>query len=362
MATLDQILHYRNLTDMVMAIKSGIPNPLGPEWYNVERRVSGNMTEFFRVNGNRQLAQIVEYGAPAKNVELTGVELASFKMLHLFQDQAWPMTIMVNLTKMNDLSKDQKGRQQAEFQTTMFKGRISRTRIAAALMTLFNGKIFVDAKGNILPSVTNSAYTIDALVPASNKNQLGGTIATSWATASTDIITQLTQLKTKAEQTTGYMIENAFYGNAIAGAIATNTTAQAYLARNPQLNTDYIKGGVIPQGFGGIKNWIPAGSSFFADKDNVVQRILTDNQVVFTPAMSSDWWGCQEGSFMIPSTLNIGVGQTAAEMQDMMVEMFGPFGYALLSHNPSTVQQFAGDTFGFILKVPAAVWQSTVIF
>lgn len=362
MATLDQILHFRNLTDMVLAVKSGIPNPLGPEWYAVDRRVSGNMTEFFRVNGNRQLARLVEYGAPAVNLELQGVELVGNKMVHLYQSQQWPMTIMTNLTKMNELAKDAKGRQQAEFQSMLFKGRISRTRIAVALMTLFTGKIFVDKNGNILPTTTGSAYTIDALVPAANQNQLGGTIGASWATTSTDIVTQLTKLKTKAVQTTGYEIENAFYGDSIAGAIATNTTAQAYLARNPQLNGEYIKGGTIPSGFGGIKNWIPAGSSFFADKDNVVQNILGTNSVVFTPAASTDWWGCQEGSFMIPSTLNIGMGQTAAEMQDMMVEMFGPFAYALLTHNPSGVQQFAGDTFGFTLKVPAAVWQGTVIF
>ena len=43
-----------------------------------------------------------------------------------------------------------------------------------------------------------------------------------------------------------------------------------------------------------------------------------------------------------------------------VTEQFGMFGYGQLTLNPPTVEQFAGDTFAPILKVPGAIYQLAV--
>lgn len=363
MATLEQILNHRNLTGVIRAVKSGIPQPLPAEFFRVNRRVSGNKAEYFKISGNRQVARIAQYGSPAQRREMRGIDSVPITLLHSFESQQWPLAMTINLTKMTDLSQDSMGEQQAEFQTAEFKKLFSNLRIVSALMALFKGIIYVDGKGNILPTSTGAAYSIDFGVPANNKNQLNGLISTSWDNASSDIITQLLKLRTHALKLTGYEITHAFYGDEIPELIAKNTLAQAYLARNPGMNQSFINTPtVVPPGFGGIRNWIYAGNTFFADKDGTNQTLLAADGIVFTPDHDFDWFEVIEGSFPVPTTVIPQMGSDARAMLANVSEQYGMFSYGQLTLNPPSVEQFAGDTWLPTLKVPEAIFQADVKF
>lgn len=362
MATLEQILNYRNLTGVIQSIKSGIPQPLPEAFYRVGRRVSGDKAEYFRITGSRQTARLAQYGSPSQLRDLRGLDNINVKLLHTIESQQWPLTLTINLSKMSELTKDDEGRQQAEYQSGEFKRLFANLRIAATLMTLFSGKIYVDKNGNILPTSTGSAYTIDSYVPSSNQGQLGGTISTKWSNTAANITTQLINLKNKASKTTGYEIEYAFYGDSVPEWIAANATAKEYLARNPQMQQQYLNTGLIPNGFGGIKNWVYAGNAFYQDNTGTNQSLLGASQVVFTPAPSPDWWDTFEGSYPVPTSVVPEVGADATTMLGRVSEVFGTFQYGLLTMDPPSVKQVAGDTFLPVLKVPAAIWQATVDF
>lgn len=366
MATLEQILNYRNLTGVIRSIKSGVPNPLPAEFLTPGRKVSGNRAEYFKITGTRQVARLAHYGSPAKRRELRDVALVPVQMIHAFESQQWPLALTLALTKMTDLSKDERGEQQAEYQSREFKKLFSNLRVVAAAMALLQGIIYVDTDGNILPSSSGAAWSIDFGIPAGNKGTLnwdgnGAIISANWSSASTDIITQLMKIRTASVKLTGYEIEEAFYGDSIPGWIAANTTAQQYLKLNPAMNQALINTPTaVPNGFGGIKRWTYAGQSFFADSGNVNRTIMAAGNVVFTPAYDPEWFEVMEGSFPVPRTVLPAMGASAAEVLANVAEEFGMFAYGQLSLNPPMVEQYAGDTFLPVLKVPSAVFQATV--
>lgn len=370
MATLEQILNYRNLTGVVRAIKSGIPNPLPDSFFKVGRRFSGNKGEYFKINGTRQLARVVQYGAPAKRRELLGVTDVPIILMHSFESQQWPLAMTIALTKMSELSKDNMGEEQANYQSAEFKRLFSNTRIAATMMALFAGKIFVDSAGNILPTSTGAAYTIDFGMAANNQNQCNSLIGTTWSNAAAPIMSDLLNLQKRAAQLTGYEIKHAFYGGNVPNYIASNTLAEQYLIRNPGMNQKFLDTGLIPNGFGGIENWHYVGKAFFNDKNGTNQSIgsisggsgTVDDMVTFTPEPSPDWFEIMEGSFPVPTSIVPQMGADAATMLGNVSEQFGMFSYAQLAMNPPQVEQFAGDTFLPVLKVPDSVFQAIVKF
>lgn len=363
MATLEQILGFRNLSGVVQAIKSGVPNPFeGTGFMNPGRQFSGNKAEYYKITGTRRTARIVQYGSPAQRRELREIDLIPVTMAHTLESQQWPMAMMVALTHMTDLGHDAKAEQQAEYQSREFKRLFSNTRITMAAQALFQGKTYVKSTGDITANSSDSQYTINYQMAANNQNQLNGVIATTWAQATAQIITQLLVLNTTAAKLTGYPLEVAFYGDNVPGYIGRNTEAQQYLKLQPAMAQQYLTTGTIPNGFGGIKQWIRAGNTFFEDYNGTNQSIITADQVVFTPAPSPDWWEIFEGSYLVPNSIMPVMGADAAATLKNVTEMFGMFGYGLLNLNPTTVEQFAGDTFLPVLKVPNAVFQATVAF
>jgi hypothetical protein len=361
MASLEQILYFRNLTGVIESIKAGIPCPLPDAMLKSHKQVSGNRAEYFKITGTRQVARIVQYGSPAQRQGLREVDSVPITLMHSFEDMAWPLSLMIALTQMSELKKDAKGTEQAEYQSRNFKKRFVNLRQVAAMQALFTGILYWDKNGNLLPSSAGAAASVDFSVPAGNKTTVGGLI-TGWNTTSTDIIGQIEALQAKAVAASGYPITTAYYANGVASWIGANTTALQYLKFNLEMGTQYVKNkSRIPQGFGGIANWIYAGDTFYADSTNTNRVIMPAATVVFTPDVDEEWWDIYEGSFLVPKTVTPQMNQSASDMlsEANLAEVFGQFGYGQLSMNPPTVVQYAGDTFLPILKVPGAIYQTT---
>ncbi len=366
MATLEQILNFRNLTGLVQSVKSGIPNPLAdadPRFMNPVSQVRGNKAEYFRVIGTREVAQQVQYGSPARRRELVGVSSVPVTLLHTFESQQWPMTLMDSLTQMTSFQRDEKAQQQAVYQTGIFKKRFANLRIAASLYSLFQGKIFTTSTGLLAPSATTSgvstATTIDFSIPANNTGNINSTISTTWDQPTAPIMTQLLQIQTIALKTTGYVLEHAFYSDEVPGYIGRNTEAQNFLKLNPAMNQQYLTTACVPNGFAGIKYWHRAGHAFYSD-GTTNQPIMPAKRVVLTPAYDPEWFEIMEGSYLVADNVVPQMGASADTILDGLKRTFGMFGYGVLGNNPTTVEQFAGDTFLPVLKVPAAIFQCGV--
>ncbi len=363
MATIDQILGFRNLTGVIQGIKSGIPNCFPPEFMTPGKKVSGNKAEYFRITGTRQAARIAQYGSPSQRRDLRDIQAIPVTLLHTFENQQWPLSYTIALTQMNSLTHDQKGEEQATYQSRNFKKLFANLRIASTAYCLLQGKIFYSRiTGDLAPAASasgvTSATTIDFNIPANNTGSCNGLIG-GWSSATAPIMTQILQLKTAAIKATGYELEHAFYDDTVPGYIGRNTEAQAYLAREPAMRTIYLQNNAVPNGFGGIKYWHPAGSMFF-DYNGTNTKIGYADGVTFTPSYDPEWFEIMEGSYLVPTTVMPQMGADAATTLRSVEEMFGMFGYGRLTMDPATVVQYAGDTFLPVLKVPAAIYQSVV--
>lgn len=357
MATFEDIFSGRNLTRTVQNTKSGVVRRVPDQFFLPTDRHSGRSAEWLQVDGNRQLAEIVAYGSPAKRVGHQGVTQRSARMLHTFESQQFQAEKLLNL--LSDSGERQRmGEQEVARQTKWFKDRIMNLVNASVQFMLLNGKLHFNEKGQLLPTASGAVVTVDAGIPAGQLNQLdilgdGAIIGASWATDTTDIIAHLYNVKYQMMALGGWEITTAYYGKNIPKYIAANTVAKEYIQRTPELAAQaYKQSNKVPDGFQEL-NWVPAGDLFYIDASGSVQKMLGDDEIAFTPDYGEDWWYHGHGSFAVPRGM-VRMGADASDMLSDLEEVIGMFSYAAGQHNPPTVEQFAGHTFLPVLRATKA--------
>jgi hypothetical protein len=108
--------------------------------------------------------------------------------------------------------------------------------------------------------------------------------------------------------------------------------------------------------------WVPAYDAFFEDQNGVLQSLVGDDQVVFTPEPTPDWIGWLEGTYPVPTGVGTVSTDGATALRNSVTTAAGMFAYGLISTDPVTIKMVAGDTFLPVLKVPKAIFQATVKF
>jgi hypothetical protein len=366
---IEQILGYIPLTGVIQATRSGIPNVLPPELMRKTRDVIGDAGLYTQVTGERRLASLGHYGASANTRELRDVATKPAKLLHTYEKQPIPPLTMQKLRNYDNYDLMRQGKQEIARQYREFGKLFQNLRIAAATLVLANGILYVKVSGTkqlLLPSSAGSTYSINFQMNGANQNQIGGTISAPWNVSTTNIPNQLVNLETKAAQLTGYPLKMAIYDGTIPTYFTANDYVVDYLARTPDMSIDWLKNaGQIPQGLFGFK-WIPAYTAFFESDDGTgtKNKIWPTDQITFTPDASGgtdpdDWWETLEGSFLIPTTVDI---VSSFQGLDQFKTVYGSFGYAQMSHDPPGAVNFAGDTFLPVLRNPDAIYQAIVVF
>jgi len=355
--TLQQILGSTTLTGVVQGVKGGVPSDiLPPAFMRATRVVTGDSAKYRKVNNTRKVAKIVQYGSPSKRREQIGISEVPVKLLHTFEHEVFDAATLQNLTSENDqiqrLGEAEVARQSAEF-----KRYFTNLRLAATYSMLAKGVIYFDADGNLLPSSSGAAITVDAQVSANNKNQLNGVISAAWSAAGTDIPLQIAALKKVARKLTGYKLTHAFHGENILGYFTTNTKMKEIINRNPAMQNAVLMNNEIPNGLLNL-NWIPMYEAFYEDNDGTDQDLVDADNVIFTPDPTPDWWEVMEGTYAVPNDLVIGTD--AMDVLSNLVQRPGMFSYAELKTDPPSIKQLAGDTFLPIIKVPDAIFIATV--
>jgi hypothetical protein len=367
MATLQQVLGAKNLVGVIQSVKSGLPDDIiPPAFLTVTRTVEGAICTYRKVEGDRRVARLVQYGAPSKARELKGVSEVPVKLMHSLESIHFNPSVLTNLTNIDNEQKQKLAQAEIARETKEFKTLFTNARIACAFSALANGKIYFNANGEILPTSTGALTTIDFQVPGTNKDQLGGLIDASWATAGTKIHQQLKAIKRQARKLTGYPITEAFYGKNVLDYILSNTTLQTYMKHNPQF-TDALLKYELPPGFLGL-NWHPVDEMFYetnvaaGDVDKITAGATAEafgaDSVTFTPAPSPEWWEVVEGSYPVPTSIDS--AESAEALAGNIMEVNGMFAYAYLTRDPVTIKEVAGDTHLTLIKVPKAVFLSKV--
>jgi major capsid protein E len=363
---INDILGGPNLVGMIQATTSGIPDPFPAEFYRVDGQVDGDTGEYTVFTGQRGTATMSAYGAPSKNAQFKNVGKQAVKLIHSIESISLPISAYINLLAYNDLSKQRLGIAEVTRQIKEFKRRFANLRVAAMTSALFSGQIYFDASGNLLPTSTGAATTVNYSVPSGNVGHLdpfntgtpilGGT---AWSNASANIDQQIQALLQAAVQLTGYELKHAFYGKNIPHYLTSNTNLGNYFYRNQSFNNGFVETADIPNPLLGL-TWHKAYYSFFQDQNGNNQTLVGNDQILFTPDPSPEWIGVLEGSYAVPTDVGR-VGPGEGSVVDRMQIAHGMFAYGRQTDDPVTAKIVAGDTFLPAIKNPQAIYIATVV-
>ena len=365
--TLQDVLGGPNLCGVIRGTATGIRNVFPESFYQVDKTVDRDTGQYTRVTGTRTVARIAAYGSPSQQRQLRGVEAVPVKLIHSVESILLSTTDYLNLLQYDDTAAQTRGIQEVTRQVREFRANFDNLRVAALTQMLFQGSIYWDGAGNLLPTSTGAKTIAGFSVPTGNMGQLDplttGTaiLDISWDNAASDIDRQLLNLRQIATRLSGYPLKYAFYGKNVPTYLTNNTKLQNYFVRNSSDNNQFLSSADVPSPLLGL-TWLPAYDAFFEDANGVLQGLVGDDQVVFTPDPSPDWIGWLEGTYPVPTSVGGVTSDAAQQLRNNVTTAAGMFAYGVLNTDPVTIKMVAGDTFLPVLKVPKAIFIATVKF
>lgn len=308
-----EILGFAPLTKQLKLVKSAVPNPFPAELYNVapDNRIIGDRAKFTTTTGERHTSILTAYGSVGRARKLRDIGDSAVRLLHTHETISIELTMMESLRAFEEYAQNE-GLDWLKYQIAEAGHRSQNTRVTMLASVLHYGQIYQDAQGNLLPSSSGAVETFDFNVPAANKNQFTGTIAQiviPWSNANANIPLDIKNIKVYQQQKTGLEVTTALYGRNLPTYMSQNSFVIEYLARQDDMRGQLLRDNTIPSGLFGIKNWIPVDTSFFEDQNDVLQEMWNADLVTWMPDIKQednmDWWGCWEGSYPVPTRLNV---------------------------------------------------------
>lgn len=365
------ILGHVSLLKQVEEIRNGIPDPLPKEFASTTEDVIGDSGRYISTIGTRLTSRLVQYGAPSYNRALSDVGDRGVKLLHSYEDIRLKPLLLQQLRNYDNYDIQRLGMQELARQVKNFVTKFENTRIASKEMMLATGVLYADGNGNFLPTSSGAVETIScgmnattnqgACTDTAGVNIFGATGGGSWKSQTTDIPLQLRRLKKTAKTRTGYPLKYAIYGINIPDYLTQNDFVENYLARNEKMRDHYMETNELPDGLLGY-TWIPAYEAFWNSGTDTVptnNSIFPDDQVTFTPAVTNEWWTVFQGSYMVPTSIDIAA--TAEAAMANLKQVWGMGAYAQVINNPVTIGMWMFDTQLPVVKVPDSVFQATVV-
>lgn len=351
------ILSYQPLTEAVETVKTGIPKVLPEQLWTITEDVSGNKARLIEYTGTRRVAKVIPYGAPPKAGDKLPLNDKGVILLHSKDEREFTTELLMIFREWNEYKPQQKfAMREVARQGEAMRQQQENLEIASVLQFVATGYNYFDADGNLLPTSSGAALTVDQGVPASNRNQVnpggGAIISASWGTASTNIPLQVNNLKKRAIQLTGYPLKYAFYGANIPGYLANNDYTKLMWSYNQSYNDFYLSTGQIKPGFLDLV-WVPASQAFFEDSSGVVQEIFPADGITFGPELNATTYTYYKGSQLVPTQFGPMADVEAALKS--MAEVFGRGRYAFIPQDrPWTILDVAFNTFLARMKQPNA--------
>jgi hypothetical protein len=363
--TLNDFLSGVRLTELFRseAIKTGVPDLLPELGRPSGNNPVGTKVQWDEVTGNRQLAVLVHQGSIPRTVDQPGVTRRFATALGTKEEMVIGQDLMYALKQNVPIIADN-ARRELVRRSQQFRSRMDNLSASLRASVLALGAIYVDSSGNILPTSSGAAASgkgsVDFGVATANKFTKDGAGSTynigDWSSASTDVAGKLRALRIANTKSTGYRLSTIYYGSAVPGYLAANTTLTAYWQRNPQLNQKFLDTNEIPDGFLGWK-WRPVGEAFFVDQNSATQSWFATNYIGAIPDVTNDWYEYFECGTVVPKGIGA-IGSDLDAMLGMVDVVYGLFSYASIDANAICKQ-----TYGWYglptIKVPGTVYFGT---
>lgn len=359
---MQSVLAARNLSGTIQAVAPGLPKVIHPGFESqTPKGVDGNTTTYFKVEGTRKTAQLVQYGAASKARTLSGVSEKPVTLAHFAENISVRASTLVNLQDENE-KRQRLGEAEIARMVKEAKQIMANTRRATLVSAIATGYIYFNSDGHLLPSSSGAQLTVDFGVPSGNRNQLdwdggGAIIDASWGTASTKIVKHVQKIQAAALKLTGYPLTDAIYGDAILDYFLGNTQLKEIINRFPAFQAGF-QAGIIPNGFLGL-NWWPGYNHFYVDQNDTIQSIVGSDTIVFHPEPDPTWFEWLEGTAPVPGEIGLTGGDLESAIASIELEQ-GMFAYAKVTDDPVGATMVYGDTQLPLIKVPKSVFIADV--
>lgn len=342
MASLLDILAWRNISTAVQKVETGIPDRLPPQFKALTENVLGDRTTYITFYGQRGVAKRTEYGAPSRPRAQKQIGEQSVTLLHFNEHIKIRQELLMRLRQPNDLLAQEMAQVEIARAGADFRQVFDNTRVAVITFLLATGKVYFDGSGNVLPTSSGSTFNIDLGIHANNLNQLNGIIDAGWSTDTTNIAQHIENVRVQMRKNTGRALKHIFYGKNVAQYLLKNQTLKAYW----QFNTELLKQfnanpNRVPNGFQECE-WHYMGDVYYDDATGTTQPIWGDDTVVFTPEIDRNFYTLYEGSMIVPKSY--GVNPDVASAVGNFDLVYGLGGYGVPEIDPPGAKAVFFDT------------------
>lgn len=336
--SLQNLLSFVYLTKGVKTRSSKVVNPF-PEVFWNEEKVPGAVARVPEFYGTRRAARISPYGTTGRRRTMAPIQMQDHVLYSVFEETLMSPALLNQLRSPSNYNHDN-AKEEVNRQVEIARDELQNTRVGTLSSMLSLGATYFDADGNLLESSSGASFTLDAQVPANNKNQLNTIIGTKWPTASADIPSQIRNLQKQSSIDTGYEVEYAFYGINIPSYLMANNYVKEYGYRNPQFNTSILGSNEIPDGFLGIKKWVPAYKATYDKYDGTKKSLFGDDICTFT-VNPQYWYKLFAGTRLVPKS--IAIYKDIGQALDNLEEAQGMFAYSYLDPRTVELYMMTGD-------------------
>lgn len=361
--SVESLLGWRHLTNTVNVVKSGIPQVVPSQFFSIKETVPADKARYVETLGQRKLARKVPYGSPGKQAGKLSLNQRDVNLMAFGEVMPFDNELFTIFRKWDEYAPQQKfAMNQLEYQGEGFRALFDNARYATLHSFLAFGACYFDTDGNLLDSSSGADLTVTQDIPAVNTGTVtdvdGSTqiVTASWATATTNIVEQIRNLKALALKRTGEPLKYAFYGKNIAGYVAKNDFAKSYwpFAKNGEYALQIQHAGKVPEGFMELE-WIPMQDAFYVKSDDSYATPFPADQITFFPEINRDTYTLFEGTTMVPS--QYGVYGDAKSALNSLKEVTGMGRFAYVEIGGATkIMDVAFDLHLSRFKKPSSVF------
>jgi hypothetical protein len=359
-----EILSYLSLCGMIQTNVPTVPRRLPEKFYKTQgEKVEGDAGRYTRFTSSRAPISFNEYYAPSKARDLRPVGQMDIKLFHAHEHLSFNGQVLEAMRNFTDYNLQEKGKDWVAKQMEDARTAVEIGEDLTALFVLCKGKVWQDSKGKMLPSSSGAFMTHDfGINQSTNVGTIGAVtgVTGSWSSPATQIPLQLESLRIKAQQQHGYIPTTLLYGKNIPTMLAQNDFVSPFLSRNEKRNEGWLNGKFPSATYNLFDfDWYPIADAGFNDiATGVYQLPIGDNDLIACPDPDNSWWDKLEGSYLVPSNLN--VIQSMEGAVAALEKIYGRFAYSKLMDDPVQITAHYGNTWTYVIKNPDVVYQMTV--
>lgn len=365
--TIEELLGLPALMGLVEETTTGLPQEkfLPEQFKTLRREVIGNSAEAVLTKGQRKVARLVKYGAPPVGAPLETIATGDWILFHTCESIVIDPVTYQRLRAYESWQLQKQGMEEIGRQVGLFVKKVENLVSSVTMFILVKGLCYFDASGNLLPTSSGSAETLTMSIPAANQSQLAADdssasiITTPWNVPTANIPAMMRVLHKVAARVSGYDIDWGMYSQEIPGYMLQNSYTRPLIAKHDKARESFLMKNEIPDGFLGIERWIPGFKAFFEDSTGTNQPIMSANTISFMPTPTKAWYELVEGSRYVPTQLLANSVESALSSLELK---YGKFIYCVIDPRAVALEIIQGHTFAPTIKVPAALWQPTVVF